>query len=51
MTGLLDIDGTRAIEELMYATRSREPRWVRLIVAFADGGGLVCTTREHDRLP
>ncbi|WP_334144849.1 DNA-formamidopyrimidine glycosylase family protein [Rhabdothermincola sp.] len=41
MTGLLDVDGTRGVEDLLYATRSREPRWVRLIVEFADGGELV----------
>lgn len=41
MTGLLEVDGTRALEDLLYATRSREPRWVRLIVVFADGGGVV----------
>lgn len=41
MTGILDVDGTRVIEHLEYATRSHEPRWVRLAMIFADGGALV----------
>jgi formamidopyrimidine-DNA glycosylase len=40
MTGVLELDGTAA-EELLYASRRRDPQWVRLGVAFADGGALV----------
>jgi formamidopyrimidine-DNA glycosylase len=40
MTGVLELDGAAA-EELLYASRRRDPRWVRLGVGFADGGALV----------
>lgn len=40
MTGILEVDGTRAIEHLQHASRRRDPRWVRLAVMFADGGAL-----------
>jgi formamidopyrimidine-DNA glycosylase len=40
MTGVLELDDAAA-EELLYASRRRDPRWVRLGVGFADGGALV----------
>jgi formamidopyrimidine-DNA glycosylase len=40
MTGVLELDGDAA-EELLYASHRREPAWVRLRLAFVDGGALV----------
>jgi formamidopyrimidine-DNA glycosylase len=40
MTGVLELDGAAA-EELLYASRRRDPLWVRLGLGFADGGALV----------
>jgi formamidopyrimidine-DNA glycosylase len=40
MTGVLELDGAAA-DELLYASRRRDPAWVRLRVGFAGGGALV----------
>jgi formamidopyrimidine-DNA glycosylase len=40
MTGLLEVDGQRAIDRLEYASPKLDDRWVRLAVHFDDGGTL-----------
>ena len=40
MTGLLEVDDRRAIGELEYSSRRRDPAWVRFEVGFRDGGSL-----------
>lgn len=40
MTGVLEVDGTRGVEELRYASRRAEPQWIRFVVRFDDGGEL-----------
>jgi formamidopyrimidine-DNA glycosylase len=40
MTGVLEVDGGRAIERLEYASARRDPAWDRVTVHFADGGDL-----------
>jgi formamidopyrimidine-DNA glycosylase len=41
MTGLLEVDGFRAIDRLEYSSARRDDRWIRFGLAFADGGELV----------
>jgi formamidopyrimidine-DNA glycosylase len=40
MTGVLELDGRRGVEELRYSSARAEPRWVRFAVRFGDGGEL-----------
>jgi formamidopyrimidine-DNA glycosylase len=40
MTGVLEVDGDRAVERLEYASPRRDPTWERFAVRFADGGHL-----------
>jgi formamidopyrimidine-DNA glycosylase len=40
MTGVLEVDGRAGVDELLYASPRRDPRWVRLAVGFGDGGHL-----------
>ena len=40
MTGVLELDGQRGVEQLRYAATRREPAWERLVVRFVDGGAL-----------
>jgi formamidopyrimidine-DNA glycosylase len=37
MTGLLELDGQRAIEQLQYASARRDPAWIRFSLVFVDG--------------
>ena len=41
MTGRLVVDGTAAVEELLYSSNRSEPAWERLRVAFRGGGSMV----------
>jgi formamidopyrimidine-DNA glycosylase len=41
MTGRLVVDGTAAVEELLYSSNRSVPEWERLRVAFRGGGSMV----------
>ena len=41
MTGILEVDGARAMEKLEYSSMRMDPEWIRFRVDFADGGSLV----------
>jgi formamidopyrimidine-DNA glycosylase len=41
MTGLLEVDGSRAIDRLEYSSARRDDRWIRFGVTFGDGGALL----------
>ena len=41
MTGVLEVDGERAVEKLEYSSLRRDPAWIRFQVTFADRGTLV----------
>lgn len=41
MTGVLEVDGSRAVEKLEYSSLRTDPAWIRFRVTFADGGSLV----------
>jgi formamidopyrimidine-DNA glycosylase len=40
MTGILELDGVDAIDDLQYSTHRRNPEWERFVVHFEGGGGL-----------
>jgi formamidopyrimidine-DNA glycosylase len=40
MTGVLELDGRRGVDQLQHASTRLDPRWVRLAVHFDDGGTL-----------
>lgn len=40
MTGVLDVDGSDAIDALEYASGRRDPAWERFVLQFDDGGAL-----------
>jgi formamidopyrimidine-DNA glycosylase len=40
MTGVLEVDGHRALEKLEYSSLRAEPAWIRFEVRFDDGGSL-----------
>lgn len=40
MTGVLEVDGSVAIDRLEYSSTRRDPAWDRFVVWFADGGAL-----------
>jgi len=44
MTGMLEVDDLQALDKLQYSSATRDDRWVRFRVTFADGG----TMRMHD---
>ena len=44
MTGVLEVDGDEAVDQLVYSSRRRDPRWVRFAVHFDDGTSM----RLHD---
>ena len=44
MTGVLEVDGDEAIDQLVYSSRRRDPAWVRFEVHFDDGSSM----RLHD---
>lgn len=37
MTGVLELDGRRGVDELVYASNRADPSWIRLVVGFDDG--------------
>lgn len=41
MTGVLEVDGRRGVDDLRYSSLRLEPRWVRLALRFDDDGTLV----------
>ena len=40
MTGVLEVDGHEAVDQLEYSSLRRDPAWIRFSVDLADGGGL-----------
>lgn len=40
MTGVLELDGARGVEQLRWSSRRLERRWIRFELVFADGGRL-----------
>src|SRR5690606_8190856 len=40
MTGVLELDGARGVEQLRWSSRRQERRWIRFELDFADGGRL-----------
>lgn len=40
MTGVLEVDTDEGVEQLEYASRRRDPAWIRFRVGFDDGGEL-----------
>ena len=43
MTGRLHVDGTAAVDDLIYASNADRPAWVRLVLGFVEGGELRVT--------